>query len=261
MGGPLDIPRGRNGVEGYPRSGGNRASLGKRMELYRIIFRVDFPPAFKLFSHWGDALELLNANKLWTQLGETNSRQILAQKNDREKGINHNTVVEISSVNGNLEEYPLGSIDRFEHVFRDVNALVGLVGASSFLRVGARFIFLEPTESFDVARRMFSEQVQREYLAVLGRELTDMSIISVSKEEDQFRRVHAGPISRKEYPGWFSVPDKVNVENALLVDIDFYTFEYKFKTFDLRKFVDMGYGVARKQATELLKIVIRGQGA
>jgi hypothetical protein len=224
------------------------------MELYRLIFRVDFPPAFKLFSRWGEILELLNANKLWTHLGETSSRQIVAQKNDPGRGIHHNTIVEINSINGNLEEYPLSSLDPLEQVFRDVNSVVELAGATSFLRVGARFVFLEPIESFDAALQLFSRQMRREYLAALEGDLTDMSITTVFKEGDQFRRINAGPISKKEYPGWFSVPDKVRVENGLLADIDFYTLEYKFKTFDLRKFVGLAYDVARKQSMELLKV-------
>lgn len=229
------------------------------MELNRLIFRVDFPPAFKLFTRWGEALELLNANKLWTQLGETSTRQIVAQKSDPEKGHHHNTIVEINNINGNVEEYPIKSLDSFERLFRDVGDLVQLAEVTNFSRVGTRFVFLEPTDSFAAALQTLDRQLRPEYLSGLRPHLTDMSIISVFKEEGQFTRINVGPVSKKEYPGWFSLPEKVTVENGILIDIDFYTLEYKFRTFDLRKFIDLGYDVAKKQATELLKtIAIKG---
>jgi hypothetical protein len=230
------------------------------MELHRVIFRVDFPPAFELVNHWGEALALLNANKLWTQLGETaNLRQIVAQHNDQGTGVSHNTVVALNYISGNIEQYPIKSLESFERVFRDVTGIVTLGGISSFLRIGARFVYLEEAKSFEVAKHCFARQIRGEYLEAFKGELTDLSLITVNKEGDNLRRINAGPIAKKEYAAWFSMPDKLGVENAFLADVDFYTFEYKFKTFDLRKFVDLAFTDARKQSVELMKL-IKGEG-
>jgi hypothetical protein len=229
------------------------------MELFRVMFRVDYPPAFSIFNRWGDALALLNGNKLWTNLGETpNVRQIVAQHIDQEKGQNHNTVVAIGNISGNIEEYPIKALEPFERVFRDVTDLVKLLDVTSFLRIGARFIFMEEAESFAVAETGFAKQISSDYLSVVKGELTDLSLITVHKDGDHFRRINAGPITKKEFAAWFSTPTKVEIENAALVDVDFYTLEYKFKTFDLRKFFDLAFDDARKQAVGIMKLAKGG---
>jgi hypothetical protein len=228
------------------------------MELHRVIFRVDFPPAFELFNRWGDALALLNRNKLWTNLGETpNIRQIVAQHTDQDKGVNHNTIVAVNNINGNLEEYPIRSLDSFGQVFAAVSELVDLMKVSSFLRVGARFVFLEEAESFEVVRDNFAGQMRAEYVGLFKGELTDLSLITVHKDGDNFSRMNAGPIAKKEYAGWFSIPNMVRIENGLIADVDFYTLNYKFKTFNLGKFIELAFTVARKQSGELIRMIKR----
>jgi len=226
------------------------------MELHRIIFRVDFPPAFKLLSRWGDILELLNASKMWTQLSESAAtRQVIAQKNDPKADLSYNTVVELGNVNGSFEEYPIKSLETFGTAFRDVNAIVKLGEVSTFLRVGARFLFLEPAESFEVARQQFSRQIRPKYVAGFEGELVDLSLNCVYREDDQFQKVNVGPITKSEYAQWFTMPDKLQIDNAYLADIDCYTRDYNFKTFDIRRFIELAHAVAQKQSATLMKLI------
>jgi hypothetical protein len=226
------------------------------MELHRIIFRVDFPPAFKLFNRWGDALEILNASKFWTQVGDTkDARMIVAERKEVDKGIHHNLMLQVNSVNGSIEEHPIKSVEAFDKPFANATQLVHLVEASAFVRLGVRFVFLEPTDTFEAARRALANQLRDEYVGVSQGDLTDLSLTTVYKHEDQFLRLTAGPVQKKEYVGWFTVPDNIQIENGFLVDIDCYSFEYKFKTFDLRKLIDFAHTSAKKQAADLVQFL------
>jgi hypothetical protein len=229
------------------------------MELHRVIFRIDFPPAFKLFNRWGDALELLNANKFWTQVGDTkDARMIVAERKEVDKGINHNLVLQVNNVNGSIEEHPIKSLEEFNKAFADATQLVRLVEASAFARLGTRFMFLEATDTFEAARQAFASQLRGDYIALFQGELTDICLVTVHKDEDQYMKISAGPIQRKEYVNWFNIPDKIQIENGFIIDIDCYSFEYKFKTFDLRKLIDFTHASARKQAVGLIQS-IRGK--
>lgn len=231
------------------------------MELHRVIFRIDFPPAFKLITRWGEALELLNASKLWTQLGDTNdAKTIVAERKDVEKGISHNLMLQVNNINGSIEEHPIKSVEDFSKAFADATQLVHLVEALAFTRLGVRFVFLERFDAFETARRAIASQLRDEYVGLFQGEMTDLSLVTVHKHEDQFLRVNAGPVQKKEYANWFNVPDKIQIENGLIVDIDCYSFEYKFKTFDLRKLIDFSHASAKKQAASLIQF-IRGKAS
>jgi len=214
---------------------------------------VDFPPAFKLFNHWGDAFEILNANKLWTNLGETPDRKIVAQCIDPGKGLTYNTILEVNSISGNLEAYPMQSLEPFEKVFHDVTRLAHLTETAVFNRIGTRFLFLETCESFEQARAAFAAQIRPEYRDRFKGKLVDVSLVSVYEEEDQFTRLMAGPLSRDEFRNWFTQPDKITMDTGYFADVDCYTSKYKFKTFDLRKYIDFTYTSARKQTEDLIK--------
>lgn len=225
------------------------------MELYRVIFRVDFPTAFSLVNRWGDVLTLLNANKLWMTIGETpNGRQVVAQHNDAAVPANHNLMVALNYISGNIEQYPIKSLEPFERIFRDVTELAQLGDITSFARLGARFLFLEKAPFADVKDNV-GRYISRDYLDSFKGELTDLSIVTVFKDGDNYRRLQTGPISEREYNVWFSMPNSLKVESGFLVDVDFYTFEYRFKTFDLRKFVDLAANEARKLSAAALKLV------
>jgi hypothetical protein len=222
------------------------------MELHRMVFRVDFPFAFKLISAWAEVLELLQANKHWTGLGETlEPRRIAAEHKDLEKGQNDFLFLEVSNFSGNFEAHPIESPEPYESVLRDVSVLTEKLGIASFIRIGTRFSFLEPIDSFENAQKALASRVGDEYWKQLDGDLIDMSITSVHKHEDQNMRLNVGPISKKEYPIWFGMPDKVAIESAFLFDIDCYSMQHKFKTFDFRKVMDFNYTKARKQALKL----------
>jgi hypothetical protein len=224
------------------------------MELHRVIFRVDFRPAFKLFNRWGDALELLNANKLWTQVGDArDARTIVAERKEVDKGISHSLTLQVNSVNGSMEEHPIKSVEAFDKPFADATQFVHLVDASAFVRLGVRFLFIEPTDTFELARRAVASELQDKYIGLFQGDLTDLSLTTVCKHEDLFFRLNVGPVQKKEYVNWFNVPDKIQIESGFLVDIDCYSFEYKFKTFDLRKLVDFTHTSAKKQAASLVQ--------
>jgi hypothetical protein len=226
------------------------------VELHRIIFRVDYPPAFKLLNRWGDAFELLRANKFWTNLAEAREiRRIIATRKEIEKGIDHNLFLELNNISGIIEEHPISSLEPFMNAFGDATQLVHLIEATSFLRVGVRFVFLEESESFDVPLRALSAQVRNEYWESFEGELIDIALTSVHKIEDQKIRVNAGPIAKREYSNWFNLPEKIKIENGFILDIDCFASEYKFKTFDLRKFIDFNYTIAKKHSLDLLRFI------
>jgi hypothetical protein len=195
--------------------------------------------------------ELLTKNKQWTNVGEGRDRKVVAEDKDLTRGKNNNLVVEVTNINGNIESHPIASMDTVDAIFQDATNIVRLAEISDFLRIGVRFFFLHEAKSFEIPLNAFKKQVHEDYWNVLGPELTDMSIISTHKVDDQFVRVCGGPLSKKEYPAWFSAPSSLEIENAFLLDVDCSTREYRFKTFSLSKVVDLYYNLARKRAVDL----------
>lgn len=220
------------------------------MELHKIIFKADFAPAFKIFDHWGQALQIVFSNNLLTTVGETTDRKIVGEHKGADR--HRNLIVEVNNVSGVVEEHPIRSLDPFDQVFKDASALTELAGVSKFLRVGARFFFLEDAPSFEAALEHFRRQGSEKWWSMEKGELVDVGIASVHEAGDRKMRVMAGPFRRQEYKRVFATPAAVLSDNAYLFDVDCFTHEYQYKTFNLGKFVDFSYTIARRRAADLL---------
>ena len=228
------------------------------MELHRLIFRLDFPNAFSLFSKWGEVFARLHANGFWSELGEdlAPQRAIRATRIDPGGKPRHVLAVRVNDIGGFFEDHPIAPYRKFTDTFNDVSAILGDLQVKEFRRIGVRFIFLEPFDSFEAGRNVFSEQVSREYWKQFPGELRDLSLVSDHQDGDQHLHLNAGPISRKEYQNWFSDPDAVASDNALLFDVDCSTTDYKLTSFDFKKMVDVYYDRALRQAEALARYLL-----
>ena len=188
-------------------------------------------------------------------MGETpNVRQIVAQHQNLEEAAHHNLIIAVNSMNGNIEQYPIKSLEPFERIFRDVTQLTQLADITSFARIGARFMFLEKA-AFAEVRDQVAGYISRGYLESFRGELTDLSIVTVYKDGDNYKRLQLGPIAKSEYSSWFTLPDKLDIASGFLADVDFFTFDYRFRTFDLRKFMDLAANEARKLSSAALSLI------
>ena len=86
-----------------------------------------------------------------------------------------------------------------------------------------------------------------------------MSLISIHVKEDQSLRLTLGPISKKEYRNWFSLPSRISLENAILLDMDCFAFHYKLGSFELTKVVEFYYSQAFQQASKVVEY-LKGKG-
>ena len=229
------------------------------MELHRLIFRIDFRNAFSVFSRWGDILSYLDSSGFWPELGEDlTSRAIVASREDESKNKTHSLHVRVNDIDGLFEGHPISSPREYDDRFEGISYILNLLEVAEFNRLGVRFFFLQPYDSFESACRLFSAQVRPEYWALFERDPSDIAIVSVHSDGDESLRLSAGPLKRDEYRYWFSAPKEVKAENALLFDVDCYVRSYKAGKFDLRKIVALYYEKALSQAERALKFLESG---
>jgi len=222
------------------------------LELHKLIFKLDYPKAYAIFTEWGQILGKLDSSGVWTQLGEDISRSIVAMGEDKSKNKVHVLNVRLNDIDGVFEGHPIRSYREFDDEFRRVSEILQLLKVQQYTRIGVRFYFLEPQEMFDATRRLVADQLRSEYLNEFKDPLADIGIVTVHGEGDDKWRFSVGPLGRAEYRNWFTAPDEVGCDNALLFDIDCYTQSYKDSKLDLRKLIALYYDKAVTQAERVL---------
>lgn len=219
------------------------------MELHRFFFRLDFPSAFTLFNEWGNVLALLNSSSFWTELTDSVSpRAILARRVVQSGSELHSLTVEVNGIGGGFEAHPTNSPREYLRAFEDVSTVIAMLNVQEFKRVGVRFFFLEPTDSFKDGLDPLMGKVCQDYWQQFDDPPRDIAITSIHGGKDQSVRLAVGPISREEYRAWFGLPDRVGIENGIIVDVDCFAMAYKLKTFEFSKLVELYFDMAFAQA-------------
>ena len=230
------------------------------MELHRLIFRLDYPKAFKIFGLWGDIFSELESCEIWPTLGEDPiSRAIVASGEDKSKNKVYTLRVSLNETDGAFERHPIPSHRDFDDAFQRVSRILALLELKEYQRVGVRFLFLEPMESFENALKPSANQVSAKYWELFEHDLTDISIVSIHGVESQSLRLAIGPLKRAEYANWFGAPSEIKEDNALLFDVDCFARSYKDLKLDLRKLVAVYYVDALKQAEKVLALLTSGR--
>ena len=229
------------------------------MELHRLVFRLDYPNAFTIFSKWGEILSALESCDTWPELGEdTLSRGIMASREDKSKNKVHLLNVRVNDIDGVLEGHPIPSYRDFDDGFQRINRVLSLLDVKEYKRLGVRFFFLEPQASFESACKLLASQVRTEYWNLFDHAPSDIGIVSVHGDDDQALRLSTGPLKRTEYTNWFNAHSAVKPDNAMLFDIDCYTRSYRDSKFDLRKLVALYYDKALSEAERVLQFIQSG---
>lgn len=219
------------------------------MELHRIVFRLDSPNAFTLFNVWGDVLAHLNSNKFWTELSDSSTpRAIFARRVVQSSAELHALTIEVNSIGGGFEAHPINSPREYLSALGDVTKAISMLNVDEFSRVGVRFFFLEAIDSFKAGLESVVSKVCQDYWARFDEPPRDLAITSIHGSKDQWFRLAVGPISKEEYRQWFSLPDRVQVESGIIVDVDCVATGYKLKMFEFSKVVGLYFETAFAQA-------------
>lgn len=230
------------------------------LELHRLIFRLDFPKAFRIFSQWGEILSYLDSFGFWGELGEEMPQRAITALAKDQPGEKVNVLtVRLRDIDGVFEGHPISSPREFTDAFVSVNHILDLLEIKEFERIGARFFLLEPCKDFDEACKRYCSQVRPEYWSAIPGPPSDFSIISVHKDGDQVVRITTGPLKQDEYPSWFGAPKKIKHDASFLFDVDCFTRSFKADKFDLKKLVALYYEKAVSHAEAVLKVLL-GEG-
>ena len=129
------------------------------MQLHKLIFRLDFRRAFRIFSQWGEILTYLDSSEFWGDLGEEPPQRAITAFAKDQPGEKVNFLsIRLNDIDGAFEGHPIRSHRDFGDAFESVNQILNLLAVKTFERVGVRFFFLEPCENFDEAcKRYYSE--------------------------------------------------------------------------------------------------------
>ncbi|MGH9403327.1 MAG: hypothetical protein ACRD2P_14605 [Terriglobia bacterium] len=221
-----------------------------------MIFRVDYPRAFNIFQVWGTIFSTLDACKFWSDLGEdVGTRAIIASGEDDAKNKVNAMNVRVTSIDGVFEAHPISSYGVFDKAFDSANEVLALLEVKDYRRMGIRFIFLQPQETFERAQSLVADQLKATYWELFAGELSDIALVSVHKNEGQNMRLSVGPLNRREYVNWFGAVKEIKPDNALLFDVDCFATDYKQARFDLKKLVALYYDTALRQAEQVLKFL------
>jgi len=219
------------------------------MELHRIVFRLDFRNAFTLFNVWGNVLAHLSSSSFWTELSDSATpRAIFARRVVQSSAELHVLTVEVNGIGGGFEAHPINSHREYLSAFEDVTKIITMLNVEEFSRVGVRFFFLEAIDSFKAGLESVVSKVCQDYWGRFDEPPRDISITSIHGDKDQSLRLNVGPISKGEYRAWFNLPDRVRVENGIIVDVDCFGTAYKLKTFEFSKVVELYFETAFAQA-------------
>ncbi len=146
--------------------------------------------------------------------------------------------------------YPPSNLKLFKEVAKEAIPLIAkFLDIKSFSRVGNRIFYLRPTadmkESSDIITSSELLNISEDKIKLFGDSLEEPGIQFVVQDEDVAYRLNMRAISRKltlEVPKPIKVDGTKFVENAVLIDIDYFT----KKSVDLAT-TDFGYLIDQVQ--------------
>ncbi len=118
------------------------------------------------------------------------------------------------------------------------------IGVNKVKRIGVRFFFLAAVDSFELANKKISENVDSDFLRLFAGDCVDSSVIFIFEKDKTKSKVTIGPLKKAEYPQWFNKPNLIEFENGYLCDFDSFTLEYKYQSIHVEKFISESYNYA-----------------
>jgi len=219
----------------------------------KIIYAVDYEPAFSLVDSRGRLLTTLKNSNLFESVGLNNN------------GVNvtdtrNNKIITFSMtpnrMAGSIEGDNLNPADYNAH-FHLYTQLLNDFNVTVLKRVGVRFFILNEVESFDIANNLFISKIDANIRNLIGANFIDSAIVPVIEEERNKIRIAMGPLRPEEYPRYFQLHDRINIPAALFYDCDFFVTDYQFRTFRLERFVNDGYEIISNKISRLNQSLIQ----
>lgn len=227
------------------------------MVLQCMIFRIDFERDFTLLDKRGFVATEMDKSKLFDEIRlSADGLSVGCAKSEPYTVINFFP----DNVNGRFEK-PSLSIEEISQALKFTSRLFNSVQikTANIKRAGVRFFFLREEEKFEQANEksllFFSEKLLS--LIEEKSKSSESSVISDSLYSMVFSsgghsvRLAGGPVKRDEYRKFFEKPALTEIENACMVDIDYFVTQYDYKEMHLIKFVEEGL----KEASRIAKSV------
>lgn len=207
-----------------------------KLILARVIYRIDYKTCFKLLDKRGELLEILSEDTYWNTVGENIVEGKIYIKRT-EKKQSASLTIEPTSISG---VYESGSIDfaDLNRVWDTINDVVSRLGITVFNRLGIRFYFLKPIDTFEEGLNIINKQADKNFIKAFEYEKPpiDNSLTFVFEKDGLHNKFNIGPMRRAEYGNWFENKDFIEIDNGIFYDIDYSTSKYEFKTFNFDKF-------------------------